>query len=268
MKIIKKCKYIKELLSLHLNIRKTIFFNFKVFKLKDAIHFPVLLFGEVFIEDIYRGCVIFENEQRGSLRFGGGWYTDMYGRSQLHKSFLRIAGKLYIGSNITICQGAILSINPGAEVHIGNHVKMNDSVKIHCKEKIVIEDNSRIGWESQIIDTNFHYTITNGMLSYRNGEVYIGHNCWLPNRISVMKGAKLPAYSVVTSMSVINKNLMEYGEKCLFGGIPAKLIRTHTERIINHERELDRYFENGVSSIPYELVKDILDIHDKSEETI
>ena len=91
-----------EVFRLHINIAKTLYFNFRVFDFKTAIKFPVLLYGKIGLEGIYRRCVEIQECKFGSVRIGGGWYTEMFGYSNRHKSFLRIKGKLILGSDIRI----------------------------------------------------------------------------------------------------------------------------------------------------------------------
>lgn len=40
------------------------------------------------------------------------------------------------------------------------------------KNRIEIGDNTRVGWNSQILDTGFHYMINNGVLKYRDSTVF------------------------------------------------------------------------------------------------
>ena len=82
---------IRETLKLHINVPKTLYFNFKVFDFRQAVRLPVFLYGKVDLDALHRGCVELSSKVRtGGVKFGGGWYTELYGYSQRHKSFLRI----------------------------------------------------------------------------------------------------------------------------------------------------------------------------------
>lgn len=197
----------------HLNILKTLYFNFRVFKFREAVKLPVFLYDSIQLECLHKGCVKLKESKTGMVKIGGGDCTAMFGNSVLYKSYIRIEGELILSNNVTIAQGCIISICKGATVKIKNNVYINRNFKLHSKSQIIIEDNCRIGWDVQIIDTNFHYTVNNGKLYYRNGDIYIGHNTWITNSVSIMKGTYLPPYSVIASKSIVNKNLKEYGEK-------------------------------------------------------
>lgn len=250
---------IRETIRLHINIPKTLYFNFKVFGLRQAIRFPVFLYDKVQLEGLHKGCVeLLTNNRMGGVKFGGGWYTEPYGYSQRHKSFLRIEGKLVLGNDITINQGAVFSISRNAVVRIGDRVRFSERALLHSKESITIEDDCLIGWNTQIVDSDFHYIVNDGILKYRNAPVYLGRNVWLANGVSIMKGTCLPAYSVVASNSLVNKDFSRSGERCLFGGIPAKCLKQNVERLICKDAEVDRLFAGVSSDLVYKDVEEEL----------
>lgn len=221
---------------------KTLFFNFRAFRFKEAIKFPVLLYGRIEIEGVKRGSVVLTKMKAGCVKIGGGWHTDMFGYSNRYKSFIRLYGKLILGEGVIMQQGLLLSINQGAILKIGNNVRFNERVTIHSKMKIEIGDNCRVGWNTQILDTGFHYMVNKGRLTYRDAPVFLGHNVWVANSCSIMKGTWLPAYTVVASNSLVNKNYVELGEHYLIGGVPAKPIAEGVERLILRDSEVDKLF--------------------------
>ena len=211
------------------------------------------------LEALHRGCVeLSSNVRTGGVKFGGGWYTELYGYSQRHKSFLRIEGKLVLGDNITINQGAVFSISKNAVVCIGDRARFSERATLHSKDSIIIEDDCLIGWNTQIVDSDFHYIINNGKIKYRDAPVHLGRNVWLANGVSIMKGTCIPAYSVVASNSLVNKDFTEVGERCLFGGVPAKCLKQNVERLMLNDSEVDNLFEDVSSLLSYEDVKDEL----------
>ena len=73
-----------------------------------------------------------------------------------------------------------------------------------------------------------------------------------------MKGACLPAYSVVVSNSLVNKDFSRSGERCLFGCIPAKCLKQNVERLICKDAEVDRLFAGVSSDLVYKDVEEEL----------
>lgn len=180
----------------------------------------------------------------------------MFGRSSLYRSYFRFAGTLVCGNNVYLDNGSVVSICEESVLTIGDNVRINRNSRIHCKKSISIESNSRVGWDCQIIDTDYHFTLHNNRIANCDKPVFIGHNSWLANGVSVMKGSQLPAYSVVASKSLVNKDYSEFGEKCLFGGTPARLISKDYCRILNKEKDLKDYFDRtGQDYVDYEIIR-------------
>lgn len=242
---------------LHLNIVKSFYVNFRCFPFTKAWRFPILVFGKVGFEGLRKGCIQTKSFRTGAVHIGGGYHTEMFGYSSINKTYLKISGVLSLGDSVTIDQGCLISICSGAKVHIGDGVYINRNVKIHSKESIYIGDNTRIGWESQVFDTNFHYTLCHGRISRINKPVIINHNVWIGNRVTVSKGAILPAFSVVAAMSLVNKDFSNNGEACLFGGVPAKYITDDIKRLLGVEPLFSRLFKDDFKdSIELEEVEE------------
>ena len=73
-----------------------------------------------------------------------------------------------------------------------------------------------------------------------------------------MKGTYLPAYTIVASNSLVNKNYKEMGEHCMIGGIPAKFITNGVERLLLNDKEIDKLFKDENKVIDYEEYKEEL----------
>jgi len=247
---------IRELRRLHFRLLKTLWFNIRVFKFNEALRLPVFIFGDIIFEDLHRGCVRLDRISTCALKLGGGAFTAFMGHSNLYKSYIRIAGTVYCGDDVTIDQGCVISVCRGAELRLGSNIYINRKTKIHVKKRIEICDNCRIGWECQVFDTNFHYTVFNGKIMNREQPVFVGHNVWLTNGVSIMKGSVLPPFSVVASKSLINKDFSDIGEGWLYGGIPAKPLAKGIRRLLNGEQYLDVLFDDGRDYVKYDDLKD------------
>lgn len=250
---------VRKLFRLHFNLPKTLYFNFRVFGIKDALKLPVFLFGNIHLEGLHRGCVELQQIKTGGVRIGGGWFTELCGFSNRYKSFLRLKGKLVLGGDIILHQGVVLSITKDATVRIGNDVRFNERAVIHSKYGITIGDKCRFGWNVQILDTGFHYMVNKGKLAYRHAPVIFEHNVWVANSVSIMKGTYLPAYTVVASNSLVNKNFSEIGEHCLIGGIPAKYITSGVERLLHEDLVIDKFFKSPEEVLDYDEVRLMLE---------
>ena len=244
-----------------LNLIKTLYFNFRVFPFRTALRLPVFVYGKVTFEKLHRGCVkLNHNCHSHSVHLGGGFYTLMFGRSILYRSYFRLEGTLVCGEDVYLDQGSVISVCKGATLHIGSNVRTNRNIRIHCKKSIIIEDNCRIGWDCQLLDTNFHYTLHDGRIANPTKEVFIGHNSWIANGTYIMKGSLLPPYSVIASRSLVNKDLSSYGEKSLFGGVPVHFITKDVRRLLNKESFLTSLFEDGKEYVDYSQIEEIMSL--------
>lgn len=248
-------KRLIKLSKLHFNLPQTLYFNLKVFRIRDALRLPVFLFGSTCFEGLYRGCVELRYVKTGIVFIGGGWFTEMTGYSNRYKNFVRIKGKVILGNNVVMSQGITLSVSNNATIRIGDNVRFNERVTIHSKDSISIGDKCRFGWNVQILDTGFHYMINKGKLAYRNAPVVLEHNVWVANSVSIMKGTYLPAYTVVASNSLVNKQFREIGDHCLVGGVPAKYICNGVERLLIRESEVDNLFSCPEEVLDYDEIK-------------
>jgi len=243
----------------HLNLFKTLYFNFKVFPFRQARKLPVFLYGKVCLDYIYRGCLSLKQVRTRVVRFGGGFYSDIFGNTVRHQTVIHIKGKVYCDSYFTALQGSIISICEGAVLNVGSQVYLNERVTVNAKERIDLHDKCRIGWNCQILDTSYHYIVDNGKVSYRTRPVIIGHNTWVANNVQILKGSQLPAYSIVGTGSLVNKDLSQYGEHCLFAGTPAKFIKSGVERLILNEEQLDKLFHSPDEVLLWDEIKDELE---------
>lgn len=222
----------------HLNIAKTIYFNFAVFPFKTAIHMPVCLFGKVKTNKLKKGIVELTGPiSPATVRIGGGYESRMMGHFNTFKSYINIYGKIRFGNNVKMGNGICLFVGPKASVTIGNDVFFHYNCKLFSEKEISIGYKTRISWDTQIFDTNFHYLSHDGTIKSRYKSVCLEHNCWIGNRATVSKGTYLKAYSIVASNSVINKNYSENEPGGLYAGMPARLIGTNYQRLVGRDIE-------------------------------
>jgi len=105
--------------------------------------------------------------------------------------------------------------------------------KIILQEFIKIGSHVRIGWDTQLIDSNFHYlrNVLTGEIKKRTNPVLIGSFCWIGNHVSINKGTILPDHTIVAANSVCNKDYSKISRYSTLAGIPAKEVANGLERI-------------------------------------
>lgn len=225
------------------NIRKTIIINFKLLSAKDAWKLPIIVLRNVNIKGC-TGTVSFTQPIHYGMLIIGETPDEIVAERHPATRF-KIAGKLIVGDRVHLRGGGAFNVGEFGVLTIGNDVLVNNFVRIWCANKIVIGNRIRISWESQLMDSNFHYLVDDkGKTTRCSGEIIIGNCCWVGNRVTLNKGTLLPDKSIVGSGSFVNKDFTQYGEGCIIGGMPAKYIRSGYRRLFNRgkQMEIDRFF--------------------------
>lgn len=119
-------------------------------------------------------------------------------------------------------------VRKGAELIIGNNVGIS-ATTIVCWQKIVIEDNVRIGGGTVIYDTDFHSLISSDRLTIeedfnkiRKIPVLIKTGAFIGANCTILKGVTIGQNSIIGACSVVTKCVPKNE---VWGGNPAKYIR-------------------------------------------
>lgn len=99
-------------------------------------------------------------------------------------------GTIIFKGNCLIANDSCIYVGRGSTLTFGNDVLISSSCKIICESGVEIGDNSRIGWNTMIMDTNFHYLrdVKTGKLSKIKSPICIGAHNWVGNGCSIYRG--------------------------------------------------------------------------------
>ncbi len=212
-----------------INWIKTFYFNFKMLPLSSAKHLPFLFYGSVSFEGLNGNVFINAPVKFGMVGFGQDYEVF---KTSTNSSQLTLNGDLVINGHIQFGKDYMVFIHKTGTLEMGHLSSLGTKGKIICYKRISFGENARIGFESQLIDTNFHKMIDldGNYLGPLEGEIKIGNYNWISNRVSIMKNSQTPDYCTVTSNSLLNKDYNSFGTCVLIGGIPAKLIKNRVKR--------------------------------------
>ncbi len=208
---------------------KTYYFNYKTFPYKIAKQLPVFFYGPVSLTTISGEIIIKAPIKRGMVGFGQAYeiITKAKGTSEL-----RLEGKFVVKGHVQFGKDYFVYVGPDAYLEMGHMASLGSNGKIICKEKIVLGDYARLGYESQLIDTNFH-----SMMDTQTGKVYpltapivIGNYNFISNRVTILQKTQTPNYCTIASNTLCNKDYQRFGENILIGGVPAKLLKENISR--------------------------------------
>ena len=166
---------------------------------------------------------------------------------------LSAIGRIELGNHVTIVNDSKynraginhptqLVAGRDAILKIGNNVGMSGA-SIYAKSSIQIGDHVLLGANTRIYDTDFHPIHFQDRLAgvpAKTGAVVIGDHVWLAANVTILKGVKIGARSVIAAGSVVASDIPE---DCLAGGIPARVIRKIAE--IDRRKNLDSNLDNS-----------------------
>lgn len=131
------------------------------------------------------------------------------------------------------------SIGGGARIYtkgdliIGDNFYLSLNSQIIAHEQITFGNDCTVGWDSLIMDTDFHQVLDKNTREAfpMTKPIFIGDHCWICNNVQILKGTCIPNDTIVGSCSLLNKhyNISEFS---LLAGNPASVRKEG----ITHER--------------------------------
>lgn len=214
----KKTKYIGQV-----NFFKTIYTNFKLFPLKIALKFPIIVGKKVKLE--LKGKVLIESSKikMGMISIGIGGSSDLY-YFNLRNSYFGVKsnGVLIFKGKAHFAVHSSLLVTESTMV-VGDGFSCNNGTKISCVSGIEFGNNCLIGTDVLIMDSDGHKIFENGELHRNKEKVNIGNHVWLASKVTVLKGTTIADDIVVAFGSTVTKDLTESNTIC--AGTPAKTVK-------------------------------------------
>lgn len=220
----------------------TLYFNLIFLPLKQAIRFPVFIYGwpKLYAQMGSIECIgeCYPGMVRLNLSFPGG---PQYSTGN---SELTIWGKIIFRGRCLIGSGNKIVI--GGVLDLGKYTRIMNFVNITAYSNVQIGDCSWIVHRSQVLDSNYHYIadFRHNVVKRLAHPIKIGKYCWVCNSTTITGGTVIPDKIIVASNSLVNKNLSEIPEESIVGGIPAKLVATGFRRIdsVRFEKTVSDFF--------------------------
>lgn len=184
------------------SILPTIYFNFHYLPFNQAIKLPILLYKPKLLK--MKGNIKIE---KCKIKFGmirlGFPTVSLYPNTGItyenHGGTIVFNGKCAIGNNSAI------SIGAKAVVEFGENFKSTTTLKLTSYDKIIFGNRVRLGWDTLVMDTDFHkLTKLSGGYSHGHAPVIIGSNNWFGNGCRIMKRTSTPDYCVVQGGTILS----------------------------------------------------------------
>jgi acetyltransferase-like isoleucine patch superfamily enzyme len=201
---------------------KTIYFNFKYLKFRQAIRFPFLLSRHVYLEKV-SGKVILECPVRTGLILFGYGSVGIFDH-KFSRSIWEVSGTVIFRGKAEMGHGSKISVTAAGLLILGDGFKISAETTIFASSKVQIGNNCLLSWDILIMDTDFHKIMNEqGQIINKPEPIYIGDKTWIACRSLILKGAVIPANCIIAANSIVNRALEK--EKCLYGGFRAKCLK-------------------------------------------
>lgn len=139
--------------------------------------------------------------------------------------------------------GADITCGHNGFLYLGNHVKLQRNITIHCVNNIEIGDYTAIAPNVVITDNDSHpinpdfrkfMRVTphgsdaRSWIHAGQAPVKIGQNCWIGQNARIQKGVTIGDNSIIAANSVVTKSVPS---NCIAAGNPAKIVKTDIDKI-------------------------------------
>lgn len=227
-----------------LRILRTIYANFRLLPLRQAIKLPIFIYGHIRLY-MLNGTVEFRDThiKTGMIKIGK---ADPFLVSS-GEGFISLSGpasKIIFKGPSKIGAGIKLHMF-GGNIVFGKNTYLATDVTLICNgEHIRIGDYTRIAIGTLLLNSSFHSVINlkTKHVGRNTKPIEIGKNCWIANRCNIAAGTKLKDWTIVGANSLVNKDYTIFKEDYqLIGGNPAKIIKSGLQRVFSSELEQEIY---------------------------
>ncbi len=206
---------------IYINLIKTIYFNFRMFPIMQALKMPVFIASHTKFISL-NGIINIEGTVKtGMIRFGFssvGIVDKRYTRT-----LIELNGEVVFKGSANFGYGSKISVLKSGTLIIGNRFSVSANSTIICADSITFGDDVLFSWEILVMDTDFHPTVkadTKEINYDLTNPIYLGNNTWVGTRCLILKGTKVPHNTIIGAGSLLNKTY-EIEENTLLAGNPA-----------------------------------------------
>lgn len=209
-------EFIKKII---IGLPKTIYVNFRMLPLKQAIKFPIMISHNVILSDTSGKFILTSNPlKRVRIGFGDiGIFDKKYS-----KSIFQVSGVIECSGKVFIGHGSKLSIS--GHLKLGDNFRISSESTIVCNTKISIGKDTLISWHVLIMDSDQHMIFNiDGSWVNHAGPISIGEHVWIGCRSMILKNITIANDDVIAANSHVCKSAMT--SHSIYGGNPIKLIK-------------------------------------------
>lgn len=209
-----------------LSIPKTLYFNFRCLKFREALRLPIFISYKVRLLKLNRRVIEIDESDRSPfmVKIGFNGTDEVASR----KSSINLeSGKLLFKGNCVIAEGCSIGVSNGGTLEFGCGFSANKNFFISCNDHVSFGDDVMIGWNVTFFDANGHPIYKDGVLKDNTKPISIGDHVWIGSESHILKGANIPNSSIIAYGSLVSSKLKE--EAAIYGGVPVQTLQNCIE---------------------------------------
>lgn len=163
-------------------------------------------------------------------------------REEGRKGFLQIGtnGVVMFAGKAIMGKGISLIVDCGT-LTIGDNFSCNRNCCISCNDQIYVGNNVIWGWNVELLDSDNHIIVKDGMAKVNKESIIIGNNVWLAAYVHILKGSEIAKGTVVGYRSLVvgkfqDENVILIGSPATITNHSIEWIRNRRGNIIEHPR--------------------------------
>ena len=197
-------------------------FNFRYFKLKDALKFPVLVSYKTYFSALGGSVEILGGLKPGIVSIGFGDVA-IFDKKR-SRTIFKNQGKITFQGKANIGHGAKIGVGQHGELYFGKNFMLTAESEIICRKKISFGDDCLLSWNILLSDSDFHDIINaDGVKINHDKAITIGNKVWIGARSLIKKGISIADGCVIAAQSVVVKDIKV--PKQIWSGNPAVLVK-------------------------------------------
>lgn len=210
------------MLKILLSLPKTIWFNFRYFPVRQAIHLPVWIACNCKVK-MSRGGVNSSFSKFASIRIGFHEVPIMEPNARTVLSIDK-GGVLCFDGTAHIGKGTKIHVASNAKLQLGDNFAVSASTQINCYKSIRFGRDIQFSWDCLVMDSDTHHIYNEtGEKINEDQDIVFGNKIWIGCRSTILKGSIIPDGCVIGAGSLVSGHCFE--ENTIIAGIPAKSLK-------------------------------------------
>jgi acetyltransferase-like isoleucine patch superfamily enzyme len=172
-------------------------------------------------------------EEHGNIEIAEACF--IHGKANLSA---RGTGRIKIGKSCYL-HSYVQLIAQGGWIELGERVSINPYCILYGHGGLRIGNDVLMASHCTLVPANHRFEDPSIPIN-RQGEtrlgITIGNNVWIGSHVTIVDGVNIGTGAVIAAGAVVNRDVPPYA---IYGGVPAKLIRTRDTAIPTAEAKLD-----------------------------